>query len=52
MSLPSLPVHIPPEYDGKNWPKYFTEMLQKVVKTLDNGKMVQVLQKGEAYNVS
>ena len=51
-SLPSLPVHIPPEYDGKNWPTFFTKMLQKVVNTLDDGKMKKVLQKGEAYNVS
>ena len=46
-SLPSLPINIPPDYNGKSWPKIFSEMLQKVITTLDDGKMIKILQKEE-----
>ena len=51
-SLPSLPAYIPPDFEGKSWPNFFTEMLKRVISTLDDGNMMRILQKEEGHNVS
>ena len=51
-NLPALPENIPVEYNGKTWPVALSNLLMQSLASVDNGKMLEFLEKQATPYVS